>query len=155
MSFFPILSANLYVAHIEMIETISGTTSTGIMNLGSILHDSGGLLSIASNQINCPQGYEYMCLGNFVLSAKTGTTSNDCVISFAINGVGSGIYGRWLIGYTSYNITSTAITFFNTASASVLLDVRDQNASTGFTIAYNSATTTIPNSSITILYKAI
>jgi len=161
MSFFPILSADLYVAHIELIQTISSAGASGAtakMNLGAILHDSGGVLSILNNEIVCPQGYEYMCIGCITQTAKTGTSSIGTVITFFVDGAvaSSTLSGTWMGGVSSgFGTSPTLIGYLKTVSAQSTLSICDNNASSGFTIPYNSATSTVPNSAITILYKAL
>lgn len=156
MSFFPILSADLYVAHIEVIASVMTAADSGVrVNLGSILHDSGGLISVASNDISLPIGYEYMCIGNIVMTAKTGTTTNASDCSFFVDGVFAGILSQWCPGPTFWSLVSTPIVFVQAISAGATLSLRDRNNTTGFTIPYNSVTTVIPNSAITILYKAL
>lgn len=154
MSFFPILSADMYVAHIEILETITTTTGLEKLNLGAILSDSGQLLSISSNQIICPQGYEYLCFGNVKMSVG-GAGGNAATVSFALDNTIIGVYGFWFSSYVGYNYTTDAMAYFKTSAASALLDLRDNSSTIAFTVPYNSATATIPNSSITILYKAL
>jgi len=161
MSFFPILSANLYVAHIELIQTISSAGASGAtakMNLGAILHDSGGILSISNNQIVCPQGYEYMCLACITQNAKTGSNLIGTVVTFFVDGAvaSSTLIGTWMAGVSSgFGTSPTLIGYLKTVSAQSALSICDNNSSSGFTIPYNSATSTVPNSAITILYKAL
>lgn len=161
MSFFPILSANLYVAHIELIQTISSAGAIGAtakMNLGAILHDSGGILSISNNEIVCPQGYEFMCIGCITENAKTGTSSVGTNITFFVDGAvaSNTLVGIWMGGVSSaFGTSPMLIAYLKTVSAQSTLSICDNNASTGFTIPYNSGTSTVPNSAITILYKAI
>jgi len=161
MSFFPILSAGLYVAQIEMIQTTSSAGASGAtakMNLGAILHDSGGLLSISDNEIVLPQGYEFMCIGCITENAKTGTSSVGTSITFFVNGAVASptLVGIWMGGVSSgFGTSPTLIAYLKTVSAQSTLSVCDNNASTGFNIPYNSGTATVPNSAITILYKAL
>lgn len=156
MSFFPILSANLFVAHIEVTQTTTTATDDGVrVNIGAILHDSGNKISVASNDITLPIGYEYMCIGNIVMTAKTGNTGTVADCSFFVNGVVSGLTGQWQPSYTGQFLTTTPIAYIQATSANAILSLRDRNPTTGFTIAYNSGTSVIPNSAITILYKAL
>lgn len=162
MSFFPILSADLYVAQVELIETVSSAGAFGAtakMNLGDVLYDSGGLITTSANEIVCPQGYEFMCIGCITQTSKTGTTSVSAQSSFFVNGVSASptaLNGVWPAGYTiSFSTSAMLMCHFTTPSGASTLSVCDTSGSSGFTIAYNSATNTIPNSAITILYKAL
>lgn len=161
MSFFPILSADLYVAQVELIATVSSPEAVGAtakMNLGNVLYDSGGLITTSANEIVCPQGYEFMCIGCITQTSKTGTTSISAQSSFFVNGVlaSPGLIGVWPAGYTiSFSTSAMLMCYLTTPSGASTLSVCDTSGSAGFTIAYNSATNTIPNSAITVLYKAL
>ena len=117
MSFFPILSADLYVAHIEVIASVMTAAQDGVrVNLGSILHDSGGHISVASNDISLPIGYEYMCIGNVIMTAKTGTTGNVAECSFFVDGVVAGLLSQFQPGPTFQSLVSTPIVFVQALS---------------------------------------
>ena len=160
MSYFPIDTANFYIAQIEIASTIAGAAAAGELNLGSIILDTGGLISISGTNILLPDGYDVFAFATLSMSAYTGTSTNDRIAYFTINGASVSNIDFWighaLQSYDEYSLSSDcAILSKKGGTLSRQLALKDASTSTGFTVAYNSGTSTIPNSCITILYGVL
>lgn len=160
MTYMPIDTANLFIAQIEIASTTASQAGVVDMNLGSIIIDTGGLISITGTKINLPDGYDVLAFSNLVMSGFVGTTLNQKVADFYINDLAQAASKVWRAGafpgYDEYSFSSDAcILSLKEDGTSRKLSLRETSTTTGFAVSYNSATTTIANSSITILYGVL
>lgn len=157
MTYMPIDTANLFVAQIEIASTPAAQSGVTDMNLGSIISDTGKLITISGTKIILPDGYDVLAFSNLVMSGYVGSSINQKIADFTINDTAMSASKVWragaLPGYDEYSFSSDlCILSLKEDGTSRQLAIKETSTSTGFAVAYNSATATIPNSAITILY---
>lgn len=163
MSFQPIPYLDCYVCEIEILATNAITTVLTPINLGNILVDTGGQISISTNYITFPANMEFFIKANVVCLNDTDVNASATPAFFDAS---TSLLQYQAIGNSpSRTGTSSGFWFssidcfmmlFSSASArSARLSLSGAAGAYPISIPYNNATTYIPNSTITILYKAI
>lgn len=159
MTFSPTPELNLYVCEIEISAHSALSTTASALNLGSILRDTGGQISISGgNTINIPANCEAFLTINAI--SDLDGTSNSSTYGFFTDAsdvkitTQSEAYcicrtsgGQWFSG-----MEVMAILFTSASVRQIKCFVRSGSSPTTISIPYNSATNYLPNSSVTIMY---
>jgi hypothetical protein len=159
MTFSPTPELNLYVCEIEIAANSALGFTAPALNLGSILLDTGGQISISGgNTINIPANCEAFLTMNAV--SDLDGTANSATFGFFTDAsdvkitTQSEAYcicrtstGTWFSG-----MEVMAILFTSASTRQIKCFVRDASGSQTISIPYNSATAYLPNSSVTIMY---
>lgn len=160
MSFQPIPYLDCHVCEIEILETLNISSSTTPINLGSILVDTGGQISITNNFINFPANMEFFVKSNLIVQAvNTDVITNAPQPSFLDDSnalVNYQAYGRCIMraGAQWFSSIDCLMMLFSSASSrSIKLGLVNVSSTLAINVPYNSATSYIPNSTITIMYK--
>ncbi len=161
MTFSPVPYIDCYVCEIEVLASGNITLPTTALTLGSILLDTGGQISVASNFINFPENREYFVKANLTflnvndVNASANPTFVDSLnIALSYQAAGDSpsrtgaSSGVWFSGVDCF------MTLFSSASSrSAKICLLGASATYPMAVAYNDALSYIPNSSITILYR--
>lgn len=163
MSFQPTPYLDCHICEIEILATANISSNTTAINLGNILIDTGGQITVASNFITFPANMEFFVKSNLVCqSVNGGTTITLAYTTFKdasnnplqYQATGQGAARTGANSGTSFQSTDCFMCLFSSASArSAKLTLDYATAEQPTSIPYNSATSYIPNSTITILYK--
>lgn len=162
MSFQPIPYIDCHICEIEILETLNIASNTTAINLGNILVDTGGQISITNNFINFPANREFFVKSNLIVQAvNTGSTSapQPSFLDASNALVNHQAYGLCIMraGSTSgvwFASVDCFMMLFSSASIrSIKLGLVNVSSTLAINVPYNSATSYIPNSTITIMYK--
>jgi hypothetical protein len=163
MSFQPIPYLDCHICEIEVLATESVSSISTPLNLGNILVDTGGQISITSNYINFPANMEFFVKANLICQAPNGgVTSTGCnptfydasnnVLDYQAIGLGLARTGA-NSGVWFASVDCFMMLFSSVSQRSARISIANVSTTYPITVPYNSATNYIPNSSITILYK--
>ena len=162
MSFQPTPYLDCHVCEIEILATSGINSNTTAINLGNILVDTGGQISVASNFITFPANMEFFVKSNLVCQSVNGgstatlayTTFRDASnVALSYQATGQGVARTGANSGTSFQSTDCFMMLFSSASSrSAKLTIDYATVAQPTSIPYNSATSYIPNSSILILY---
>jgi hypothetical protein len=159
MSFQPIPYLDCHICEIEILETLNISSNTTPINLGSILVDTGGQISITNNFINFPANMEFFVKSNLIVQAvNTGVTSapQPSFLDASNALVSHQAYGLSIMrtGAQWFSSVDCLMMLFSSASTrSIKLGLVNVSSTLAINVPYNSATSYIPNSTITIMYK--
>lgn len=159
MTFSPTPEMNLYICEIEISAHSALSATAPALNLGSILRDTGGQISISGgNTINIPANCEAFLTINAI--SDLDGTSNSATYGFFTDAsdvkitTQSEAYcicrssgGQWFSG-----MEVMAVLFTSASTRQIKCFVRSAVSSTTISIPYNSDTAYLPNSSVTIMY---
>ena len=159
MTFSPTPEMNLYICEIEISAHSALSATAPALNLGSILRDTGGQISISGgNTINIPANCEAFLTINAI--SDLDGTSNSATYGFFTDAsdvkitTQSEAYcicrssgGQWFSG-----MEVMAVLFTSASTRQIKCFVRSAASPTTISIPYNSATAYLPNSSVTIMY---
>jgi len=159
MSFQPIPYLDCHICEIEILETLNISSNTIPVNLGSILVDTGGQISVTNNYITFPANMEFFVKANIVGRAATTTGVTGCNPTFLdssnvvldYQAIGQAVARGGGVWFSS--VDCFMMLFSSTSSRSARLSIGNVSVAQAINIEYNSATSYIPNSTITILYK--
>lgn len=163
MSFQPTPYLDCHICEIEILATASISSNTTAINLGNILVDTGGQITVANNFITFPANREFFVKANLVCQSVNGgstitlayTTFKDAsnnALQYQATGQGAARTGA--NSGTSFQSTDCFMCLFTSASSrSAKLTLDYASVAQPTSIPYNSATSYIPNSTITILYR--
>lgn len=152
MSFFPNQYLDLNFFEIE----VDAFTGANYAPLGSILQDTGGVITASSTEIILPAGRSYLLKSNIVFVAPN-TTFIQGQVKFT-DSITSLDLSNQAVGYVLARPTTSGGNFLTGDAFALLLEtvtetrVRFYLSIATMTVQKNSATQQIPNSTITILY---
>lgn len=161
MTFSPVPYIDCYICEIEVLASGNITSPTTAIPLGSILIDTGGQISVASNFITFPANREYFVKANLTLlnvndvnasAQPVFVDASNVPLSYQAGGDSASRTGAasgvWFSG------VDCIMTLFSSASSrSAKICLLGADVTYPMATPYNDVTNYIPNGSITILYK--
>ena len=163
MTFQPIPYLDCHICEIELLETASVTSVLTPLNLGSIIVDTGGQISVNANYITFPANTQFFVKANVVgqcVNGSTTITSCDVMFMDASNtivpyqGTGLAVARTGALSDSWYSSVDCIMMLFSSASPRAYrLSIANVSVAQPIRIPYNNATSYIPNSTITIMYK--
>lgn len=163
MTFQPIPYIDCHICEIEILENASVTSATTPLTLGSIIVDTGGLISVDANYITFPAGMQFFVKTNIVGQSVNGSSTvtacypifldaSDIALDYQAMGLALGRIGaNGSVWFSS--VDCFMMLFSNPTPYVCRLSLGGVSVAQPIRIPYNNATSYLPNSTITIMYK--